>query len=205
MTTNSDKKIRIAIIEDNRFIRNGWEMLFDGAPEFEVTGSYASCEDAFNKDDINEAEIVLMDLRLPGLSGIEGIKYIKENFPEIEILVCSAYEDDENIFKAITAGAIGFIAKKALPKELLNTVLMAVKGGSPITPNVARKIMGIFRKQTPRIVNCASNLNDTDLRILNRIVLGKSYATVARELLLTSEEVSNNIRNIYKKLKISIK
>ena len=205
MTTNSNKIIPIAIIEDNRFIRNGWEMLFDSAPEFEVTGSYASCEDAFSKGDIKNTEIILMDLRLPGISGIEGIKYIKENFPQIEILVCSAYEDDKNIFEAITAGAVGFIAKKALPDELLNTVIMAVHGGSPITPNVARKIVSLFRKQTPSSVNCVSNLNDTDIRILNRIVLGKSYATVARELLLTSEEVSNNIRNIYKKLKISIK
>jgi len=199
------KIIRIAIIEDNRFIRNGWEMLFDGTPEFEVTGSYTSCEDAFKKDKIKKADIVLMDLRLPGMSGIEGIKYIKEHFPNIEILVCSAYEDDENIFRAITSGAIGFIAKKAPPKEMLNTIIMAIKGGSPITPNVARKIISLFQKQTSRSVNCVSSLTDTDIRILNRIVLGKSYATVAGELLITSEEVSNNIRNIYKKLKISIK
>lgn len=205
MITDCRQVIRIAIIEDNRFIRKGWRMLFNSAPEFKVTGSYPCCEDAFHKDDIQNAEIVLMDLRLPGISGIDGIKYIKEHFPQIEILVCSAYEDDENIFEAITAGAVGFITKKAPPNELLKTVLMAVQGGSPITPNVARKITDLLQRQTQRFAKLNKELTGTELEILNKLALGKSYYTVASEMDLALGEVSKHIRKIYEKLQERLK
>ena len=147
MKADNNKVIQIAIIEDNRFIRNGWEMLFNSASEFNVIGSFSSCEDAFASNEISKADIVLMDLRLPGISGIDGVKHIKKNYTQVEVLICSAYEDDENVFEAIIAGAAGFIEKKAKPDELLNTILMTARGGSPITPNVARNIIELFRKQ----------------------------------------------------------
>ncbi len=199
MKVDENKLIQIAIIEDNRFIRNGWEMLFHDASNFNVIGSYSSCEDAFTDDRVGNSDIVLMDLRLPGLSGMEGVKYIKKNFPQIEVLVCSAYEDDKNIFEAITAGAVGFIAKKAKPDELLNTVLMAVRGGSPITPNVARNIIELFRKQTSHSDYNELKLSDDEQKILSKTAVGKSYATVAKELSMSIDKVPDQIRNIYKK------
>ncbi len=205
MKANNNKIIQIAIIEDNRFIRNGWEILFSSASDFDVIGSYSSCENAFANDDISNADIVLMDLRLPGISGIEGIKYLKENFQEIEILVCSAYEDDKNVFEAIIAGAAGFIEKKAKPDELLNTILMTARGGSPITPNVARNIIELFRKQTSNSNNDELKLTTEENKILNKTAVGKSYATVAKELSISTEIIANHIRNIYKKSKIIYK
>jgi len=130
---------------------------------------------------------------------MEGVKYIKKNFPQIEVLVCSAYEDDKNIFEAITAGAVGFIAKKAKPDELLNTVLMAVRGGSPITPNVARNIIELFRKQTSHSDYNELKLSDDEQKILSKTAVGKSYATVAKELSMSIDKVPDQIRNIYKK------
>ena len=205
MKANNNKIIQIAIIEDNRFIRNGWEMLFSSASDFNVIGSYSSCEDAFTDDGISKADIVLMDIRLPGLSGIGGVKFIKKNYPQIEVLICSAYEDDNNVFEAIIAGAAGFIEKKAKPEELLNTVLMTVHGGSPITPNVARNITELFHKQTSHSSNNELKLTDEENKILNKTAVGKSYATVAKELLISTDNITNHIRNIYKKSKIIYK
>ena len=192
--------INIAIIEDNRFIRKGFEIMLNSQPAFKLIGSYQDCEEAFTKVEIKEAKIILMDIKLPGISGIEGIKYLKNRFPEMLIIVCTAFEDDENIFKAIAAGAVGFISKKTSPKELLSTLQNVLKGGSPITPNVARNILASFAKQIKKSLKAESPLTAIENNILEKISIGKSYINVANELSVTEEEVLLQIRLIYEKL-----
>lgn len=198
MTTNKNSIIKIAIIEDNRFIRDGLKIVLDAEQDIELIGSYPSCEDAFYYDDIENANLVIMDINLTGISGIEGVKYLKKHFPAIEVIICTAYEDDENVFNAIIAGAVGFLSKKAFPAELIKTLRMVNDGGSPITPNVAAKIFSFFQKQELKQGKTA--LKDIELKVLEKISVGKSYTTVAQELYESEEEILFQVRSIYGKL-----
>lgn len=190
----------IAIIEDNRFIRKGFEIMVSNEPDFELVGSYPSCEDAFYYEEIGKAKIVLMDIRLPGMSGIEGIKYLKKHFPEMLIIVCTAFEDDENVIKAISSGAVGFISKKTSPKELRTTLRNAIKGGSPMTPNVAHRIIPFFQRKLSNRENGFSELTQIEQTVLEKISSGNSCLSIARELYESEEEIFSQIRSIYLKL-----
>jgi DNA-binding NarL/FixJ family response regulator len=194
------RPIKVAIIEDNRFIRSGLEIILQAETDFELVGSYQSCEDAFYYNKIGTANIVLMDIKLPGISGIDGIKYLKQHYPSILILVCTAYEDDENVFEAIAAGAVGFVSKKTPAKELLSTLRNAVNGGSPMTPNVARNIKSSFQLQKKNQLKNGSDLNEIENDILEKISIGKSYVTVSDELSVEERELFLKIRSIYGKL-----
>ncbi|GBD87543.1 transcriptional regulatory protein DegU [bacterium BMS3Abin03] len=202
MKENSPVKIRVAIIEDNRFILDGLKLVLDAEQSIELIGSYPSCEDAFYYDDLGNAELVLMDINLPGISGIEGVKYIKKHLPAIKVIICTAYEDDENVFNAIAAGAVGFLSKKASPTELIKTIKMVNNGGSPITPNVAVKIISFFNKQEIKQNGVA--LTETEKKVLEKISLGKSYKNTADELSLTDKEVLTHMRNVYEKMQKNI-
>lgn len=191
---------RIVIIEDNKFIRSGIEMILDSERDFYVIGSYRNCEDAFNNESISKADIVIMDIRLPGISGIEGISYLRKHFPEILTIVYTAFEDGENILGAISAGAVGFILKKIPIKELLSTLRNLLKGGSPITPNVAKNILSSFQKQRHDQFTNEFGLSETEINILEKISIGKSYTTTANELNESEEKILNTIRSIYGKL-----
>jgi len=200
MNSEKTNPVMIAIIEDNRFIRKGFEIMLNNEPDFDLVGSYQSCEEAFYYEEISKTNIVLMDIKLPGISGIEGIKYLKKHFPEMLIIVCTAYEDDENVFQAIAAGAVGFISKKASPKELVASLRKVATGGSPMTPNVARNILSSFEKPRSYYTQNESELTDKEKIILEKISSGKSYVTTANELSLSEEDILLNIRSIYGKL-----
>ncbi|MFH1194398.1 MAG: response regulator transcription factor [bacterium] len=194
------KAIKIIIVEDNKFIRSGWEILLGSRTDFEVIGSYGSFEDASAHDKISETDLVLMDLQLPGISGVEGIRQIKSRCPEVTIVVCTAYEDNEKIFEAISAGAIGFIEKKAREDEMLFFLRNAVEGVSPMSPNIARKLLSI-QKENSR-VSYFLRLNNLGMEqsILEKIAEGKSYTSAASELHLDVEKVMKTISGIYQKL-----
>ena len=200
MSSEKTSAIRIAIIEDNKFIRSGIELILNSEPDFILIGSYQSCEVAFYNEEISESDIVIMDIRLPGMSGIDGISYLKKHSPEILILVYTAFEDDENIIRAISAGAVGFLSKKIPVKELLSTLRNLSTGCSPITPNVARNILSLFQKQAHDQLTKEFGLTETEEKILEKISSGKSYTTVAAELMLTEKEILINVRSIYEKL-----
>jgi len=198
MNTNLNNPIKVAIIEDNRFIRDGLKIMLDAEQDMELVGSYPSCEGAFYYDEIGNADLVIMDINLPGISGIEGVKYLKRYLPLVKVIICTAYEDDENIFDAIAAGAVGFLSKKASPTELIKTLRLVNDGGSPITPNVAAKINSFFEKQELKQTSIA--LTENEKKVLQKISLGKSYTTVAKELTKTEEEILFQVRSIYGKL-----
>jgi len=198
MNTYLNKPIKVAIIEDNRFIRDGLKIMLDVEQDLKLVGSYPSCEEAFHYDDIGNADLVIIDINLPGISGIEGVKYLKKYLPLVKVIICTAYEDDENVFDAIAAGAVGFLSKKASPTELIKTLRLVNQGGSPITPNVAVKIISFFQKQELKQDSIA--LTENEKKILEKISLGKSYTTVAKELIETEEEILIQIRAIYKKM-----
>ncbi len=199
---HSDIK-NILIIEDNKFIRSGWEIALQKENDFQIFGSYASCEDAFKDEAIGAVNLVLMDIGLPGISGIEGVKYLKEKFPKMVIVMCTVHEDDEKIFDALCAGAVGYLLKKTKPEELISSLRDAFDGGSPMTPSVARKVISSFQKKPLKSFNGETiGLSEREEQILSLMAKGKSYSEIANEIFLSLDGVTYHIRHIYEKLHV---
>src|ERR1700733_13399038 len=153
MNTNeaavTTKVINVGIIEDRRAIREGLGMLIDGTDGFYFTGKFGSMEDGLRRIGTDLPDVVLCDIGLPGMDGIEGIKVLKEKFPELLIIMLTIYDDDERIFDALCAGACGYLLKKPPPARLLESLKEAVAGGSPMSPEVARRVITIFTEIRP--------------------------------------------------------
>ena len=195
------KPTLVSLVEDNQLIRAGWELVLNADPGFNVIGAYASCEEAFGSPAIGESDLVLMDIGLPGMSGVEGVKYIKEHHPLVLVVMCTVYEDDQTIFAALCAGAIGYLQKKIPPEELRKALRDAASGGSPMTPNIARKVIGSFQHHPPNS-SVEEELNEREREVLHEMALGKSYANIAESLFLSVDGVRYHIRHIYEKLQV---
>lgn len=195
--------IKIMLIEDNRFIRSGWESVIQANKNFNLVGSFPDCESAFISDVPQKAEMVLMDIGLPGISGIEGVKYLKQKYPAMLIVMCTVHEESEEIFQAICAGAVGYLTKRTSPDDLIDALIEANNGGSPMTPVVARKVINSFQNTK---INGAekrvSELNEREQQILNLMAQGKSYNSIADEVCLSIDGVYYHIRHIYEKLQV---
>ena len=195
--------IYIAIIEDNAAIRQGWEMVLNNAENMRVIGSFPNCEQAFASSVIAEADVVLMDIGLPGMSGIEGVRYLKEKYPQQIIVMCTVHEDNEKIFDALCAGAVGYLLKKTPPDKLVDALQEAYQGGSPMTPTVARKVIASFQKKPIRSATGETvSMSEREQQILERMAQGKSYAAIADEICLSVDGVYYHIRHIYEKLQV---
>jgi len=194
---------KILIIEDNKFIRSGWEIALSNEEDFKIIGSYRSCESAFKNKSIKDADLVLMDIGLPGMSGIEGVKYLKEKYPEQIIVMCTVHDDDEKVFNAICAGAVGYLLKKTSPDELVSALRDAYNGGSPMTPSVARKVIASFqKKQLKSFTGEKVELTEREEQILNLMAEGKQYTEIANIIYLSLDGVYYHIRHIYEKLHV---
>jgi DNA-binding NarL/FixJ family response regulator len=194
--------IVVSLVEDNQYVRTGWEAVLTNAPDFVVRGVFANCEEAFSSPETGESDLVLMDIGLPGMSGIDGVKYIKEHYPSVAVVMCTVHEDDQNIFDAVCAGAIGYLQKKIQPDELLKALRDASAGGSPMTPNIARKIIASFQRQPVNPSGTGEALTTREREVLEQMALGKSYATIAESLFLSVDGVRYHIRHIYDKLQV---
>lgn len=195
-----EKFISISIVEDNKFVRAGWEAVLGDVPDFIVLSAYPSCEDALASEEIGQSDVVLMDIGLPGMSGIEGVKHLLERYPELIIVICTVHDEDEKVFDAICAGAMGYLLKKITPVELIKAIRDAVAGGSPMTPNIARKV--IASMQVPAVQNSATDLSERESEVLYHLAAGKSYSNIAGEMFLSVDGVRYHIRNIYEKLQV---
>jgi len=200
---NENSIIKIMIVEDNRFIRTGWEAVIQANKNFNLVGSFPDCETAFISDVPQKTDLVLMDIGLPGMSGIEGVNYLKEKYPDILIVMCTVHEDSEEIFQAICSGAVGYLTKRTSPEELIKSLIEAYNGGSPMTPSVARKVISSFQNvKVSDNENKISELNEREQKILNLMAQGKSYNTIADEVCLSIDGVYYHIRHIYEKLHV---
>jgi DNA-binding NarL/FixJ family response regulator len=196
--------IKVAIIEDRREIREGLAMLISGTEGFRCTGAYRSMEEALDKIGFDMPDVVLNDIGLPGMSGIDGIKLLKERHPDLFILMLTVYDDDERIFDAMCAGASGYLLKKTPPARLLESLKEAVAGGAPMSPEVARRVISLFREIRPP-ERADYDLTPHETRLLKLFVDGHNYKTAAAELGVTVHTVSFHLRNIYDKLQVHSK
>jgi DNA-binding NarL/FixJ family response regulator len=179
--TQTTAPIKTAIIEDQNDIREGLASLIGFTEGFKCTGAYQSMEEALDRIKMNVPDVVLSDIGLPGMDGIQGIKILKERYPNMLILMLTVYDDDERIFDALCAGANGYLLKRTPPMRLLESLREAVEGGSPMSPEVASKVIKLFREfRPPEAVDY--DLTPHEIRLLKLLVDGHNYNTAAKEL-----------------------
>jgi DNA-binding NarL/FixJ family response regulator len=196
--------IKVAIIEDRREIREGLGMLINGTEGFKCTAAYRSMEDALPRIGADLPDVVLCDIGLPGMSGIEGMRILKERYPDLLLLMLSVYDDDERIFDALCAGACGYLLKKTPPVKLLEGLREAVEGGSPMSPEVASRVIALFRDIRPP-ERADYQLTPHETRLLKLLVEGHNYKTAAVELNVSINTISFHMRHVYEKLQVHSK
>ena len=194
-------EIRVAIVEDERDIRECLTFLIDGTDGYACTGSYRTMEEALDRIGHQLPSVVLSDIGLPGMDGIEGIRILKERHPDLLILMLTVYDDDERIFDAMCAGASGYLLKKTPPAKLLESLSEAVAGGAPMSPEVARRVITLFREIRPPD-RADYQLTPHETRLLKLFVEGHIYKTAAVELGVSVNTVNFHVRNIYEKLQV---
>ena len=194
--------IRIVIVEDNKTIRDGLSLLINATDGLKCVATYKDCESMLQEVKQDEPALILMDIGLPGMSGIEGTRKVKEIFPDMLVLVLSVYEDDENIFNALCAGACGYLIKKTPPARLIEAILEAHNGGSPMSAHIARKVVGYFQNNIPKSNDPDINLSNREKEILSSLSQGNSYKMIADSINISIDTVRYHIRNIYKKMHV---
>ncbi len=192
--------IKIAIIEDNIFARTAWETALSSEKDFIVSESFGSCEDAIESKVIANCDVILLDIGLPGISGIEGAEIFSKLNNDALIIMISIQDDDKSIFGSLQAGAVGYLHKSVSPEELIEAIRLAVKGGSPMTPQIARKVLKSFHKFKPKYTE--DDLTEKEIAILSLLSEGKSYKKIADEMFLSVDGIKYHIRSIYEKLHV---
>ena len=196
--------ISVAVIEDQRNIRECLEIMLNGTEGYRCSGSFRTVQEALDKIGFNLPDIALTDIGLPGMSGIEGIRLLKERYPDLLFLMLTVYDDDERIFDALCAGACGYLLKNTPPARLLESIKEAVNGGAPMTPEVARRVIALFRDVRPPD-RADHNLTPHETRLLKLLVEGHNYKTAAEQLEVSFHAISFHMRSIYSKLQVHSK
>lgn len=204
MENTNVKTIRTAIVEDIRDIREGLATLINFTEGFSCTGAFRSMEEAIQRIKSDVPDVLLSDIGLPGMDGIEGVKILKELYPQMTVLMLTVYDDDERIFDALCAGASGYLLKRTSPTKLFENIKEAVSGGAPMSPEVAMRVISLFRDiRPPERVDYELTPHET--RLLKLIVEGHNYTTAADELKVSYNTIKFHMRHIYEKLQVHSK
>lgn len=193
--------IHVVIVEDNKIINDSLTSLINRSPGFACVGSFQDCESMLKRIEEVRADILLMDIKLPGMNGIEGVKKVKQLLPELNILMLTVHEENELIFDALCAGACGYLVKKTHPERLLEAIQEAHEGGAPMSSHIARKVTQFFQ-ETKTLSEDSALLTDRELEILKELIKGKTYYSIAMTLNISKDTVRFHIKRIYKKLHV---
>lgn len=199
------KEIRVAIFEDNRNLREGLFNLLESSDGFTCAGAFAHCERVVENIEETHPDVILMDIELPVVSGIEAVKIVRGKYPDIKILMETIFEDDDKIFRSICSGAQGYILKNTPPEEILNSIREIYEGGAPMSPVIASKVLTLFRNNLSNATNDSFNLSAREKEILKCLVDGMSYKLIADACFISADTVNGHIKNIYKKLQVHSK
>ncbi|RPD43171.1 DNA-binding response regulator [Chitinophaga barathri] len=198
---NSMDIISVAIVEDNHDIRQAMELLINGSEGYACIGAFNNAENALEKIPQLLPNVVLMDFNLPGMNGIECIIRLKAEFPDMQFMMLTVYEDDDKIFMALEAGASGYILKKTSPGELLDAIRDLHDGGSPMSSQIARRVVAYFQKQA-KPNPALEALTSREKEILDQLSKGFLYKEIAGNLFISIETVRRHVHNIYEKLHV---
>jgi DNA-binding NarL/FixJ family response regulator len=192
---------RVVLFEDNHRLRELLLHLLSSYEEFDVVGSFDNCVDCDQAALSLRPDIVVMDIDMPGLSGIEGVRMIKTVRPETLIVMHTVFEDDEKLFTCLSAGASGYLLKKTQPEDFIDALIDLTKGGAPMSPSIARRVLASF--QQPIAKKQEYDLTKRELEILEMLVKGYSYKNIAAECFVSTDTVKSHLKNIYVKLHVN--
>ncbi|MBI1786277.1 MAG: response regulator transcription factor [Acidobacteria bacterium] len=195
--------IRVALVEDDAVTRDGLRLLIDAATGFQCQAAYSSAEEALRLLQ-TPPDVLLLDIGLPGMSGADGARLFADRFPGLQILMLTVFANRENIFRSICNGACGYLLKNVPAARLLESIRQAYEGGSPMSPEVARQVVTLFRK-TASAAGPVEALTPQETRLLSLLADGYSYLNAAGQLSISVNTVRNYVRNIYEKLHVHTK
>lgn len=190
-----DPIIHVAIIEDDAEIRELLTLIVDGTPGFSCKLTFETAEEAIGVLPAERPDVALMDIDLPGMSGIDCVRELKAQLPDLDLIMLTIHEDEDSVFASLCAGATGYLVKETPPAELLAAIEEAYKGGAPMSSHIARRIVRSFHTQK-------SSLSDRETEVLRRLVAGENYKVIAEGLFVSTNTVKAHIKNIYKKLHV---
>lgn len=196
--------IRVAIFDDNNLFLDSMSTLIGNSPGFTLVGAFENCVDIKKKLEPCKPDVVMMDIEMPKVSGIEGVKIIKKEFPNLNVLMQTSYEDDEKVFSAICAGASGYILKNTPVPRILESIIEVSQGGSPMSPTVARKVLGFLQQPPVAVIKEVPDykLSNREKEVLSCLVSGMSYKMIADHCHISYETVRSHMKNIYEKLHV---
>jgi DNA-binding NarL/FixJ family response regulator len=195
--------IRVALFEDNKQLRESLSFVLEHSIGVTCTGAFNDCSDLEDCIAASSPNVVLMDIEMPGMNGIDAVKIIRQKFPDIQVLMQTVFQDDDTIFRAICAGASGYILKNTSPQEYVEAIKNVQAGGSPMTGFVARRVLELFAKHVPQTVANDYKLSDREKEILQLLAQGKSYKQIAGVLDLAFETIRSHMKRIYTKLHVN--
>lgn len=198
---NQHTKHRVIIFDDNSSFRNSLGLLISYEENFELVGSFDDCTQVIEDIQTCSPDVVLMDINMPEINGIEAVKKVKSKFPNLPILMLTAFDDDNTIFAAITAGANGYILKNANPDKILFALHEVIEGGAPMSPSIAKKVMSLL--QSTAVQDEDFKLNPREKEVIAHLVNGLPYKQIADKMDITYPTVRFHMKNIYLKLHVS--
>jgi DNA-binding NarL/FixJ family response regulator len=202
MARRSGQTIKVALVEDQPDIRDGLKLLIDATEGYSCTGSYGSMEEAIDEIGQSPPDLGLSDIGLPGMSGIEGIRILKQRFPRLLLLMLSIYDDDDRIFDALCAGACGYLLKRTSASRLLEGITEAVMGGTSLSPDVANRVLTLFRNTWPPPRD-DNELTSDQVHLLKLLIEGHNYATAAEKLNVTRDAIRFQMQLIFDKMHVA--
>ncbi len=200
----ADGRIRVAIVEDDRPTREGLGMLINGTPGYHCVGTYRTVEDALRAISRDVPDVLLLDINLPGMPGSEGVKPLKQRLPPMEVLMLTVYAEQDKVFESICNGASGYLLKETPPAKLLEAISEAHRGGAPMSPEIARKLVTLFQKTGPT-EKIEEQITPQEVRLLKLLSEGYSYQGAAERLNISVNTVRDYVRSIYEKLHVHSK
>ncbi|MEW6364588.1 MAG: response regulator transcription factor [Acidobacteriota bacterium] len=202
--TQGVSNVRVAIVEDDRIAREGLRLIINATPGYSCTQAYTSIEDGMRGLATDVPDVLLLDIHLPGMSGAEGVRLFREKYPSVQVLMLTNYSDDDKVFESICNGACGYMLKKTAPARLLEAIAEAAAGGAPMSPEIAKKVVELFRKtRAPAKVEQA--LTPHEVRLLGMLAQGYTYQGAGEKLSVSINTVRNYVRSIYEKLHVHSK
>ena len=195
--------IDVVIVEDKDFIREGLTDLLNDSDGFNCVGSFSDCESMLEKIESIDADVIIMDIGLPGMSGIDGTKELKKMIPSIIVIVFTIHEESEKVFEALISGASGYLVKTTPHKEILSSIKDAYDGGSPMNSHIAKKMVELLRAFDEQKKVDNDLLSERENQVLTALAEGQAYKQIAEKLFISSHTVRYHIRNIYEKLNVN--